>query len=81
MKQYAADNGPIYKKFGGQYLVRSLKCEVPEGGGGARQIVVEFPDDISALACYWSSEYQENIKVRAPYSECDFVIVLKRRTD
>jgi uncharacterized protein (DUF1330 family) len=75
MKLYAAANGPIYRKYGGRYLVRSAKFELPEGIARARQVVVEFPDYASALSCYQSPEYQENIKVRAPHSDCDFLIV------
>jgi uncharacterized protein (DUF1330 family) len=29
MKPYAAASPALYKKFGGRYLVRSNKCEVP----------------------------------------------------
>ena len=41
MKQYASGNPPIFKKFGGRYLVRSDKCEVPEGNSRARHVVVD----------------------------------------
>jgi uncharacterized protein (DUF1330 family) len=36
MKPYAAASAAIYKKFGGRYLVRSNKCEVPEGTSRSR---------------------------------------------
>jgi uncharacterized protein (DUF1330 family) len=75
VKTYAAASPAIYKKFGGRYLVRSNKCEVPEGTTRSRHVVVEFPDYASALACYRSPEYQANIKVREPYAVADFVIV------
>jgi len=75
MKPYTAANAAIYKKFGGRYLVQSNKFEVPEGAARARQIVVEFPDYASALACYRSPEYQANIKVREPHAVGDFIIV------
>jgi uncharacterized protein (DUF1330 family) len=75
MKPYAAANPAIYKKFGGRYLVRSSKCEVPEGTSRSRHVVVEFPDYASALACHRSPEYQSNIKVRKPHAVVDFVIV------
>ena len=64
LKPYAAASPAIYKKFGGRYLGRSNKCEVPEGATRSRHVVVEFPDYASALACYHSPEYQANIKVR-----------------
>ena len=75
MKPYAAASPAIYKKFGGRYLVRSNKCEVPEGTTRSRHVVVEFPDYACALACYRSPEYQANIKVREPHAVGDFVIV------
>ena len=40
MKPYAAASAVIYKKFGGGYLVRSNKCEVPEGTTRSRHVVV-----------------------------------------
>ena len=70
MKQYASGNPPIFKKFGGRYLVRSDKCEVPEGNSRARHVVVEFPDYASAVACYHSPEYQANIQVRKRVPAC-----------
>ena len=38
----------------------SSRC--PEGTPRARNVVIEFPDYATALACYRSPEYQENIK-------------------
>ena len=75
MKRYAAANPAIFKQFGGRYLVRTNKCEIPEGTSRSRHVVVEFPDYASALACYRSPEYQANIKVRAPHAVADIVIV------
>ena len=75
MKPYAAASPAIYKKFGGRYLIRSNKCEVPEGTTRSRHVVVEFPDYAFAVACYRSREYQANILVRKPHADADFVIV------
>jgi uncharacterized protein (DUF1330 family) len=75
MKPYVATNPAIHKKFGGRYLVMSNKCEVPEGSSRSRHVVIEFPDYVSALACYRSPEYQANIKVREPHAIADFVIL------
>jgi uncharacterized protein (DUF1330 family) len=41
MKPYAAASPAIYKKFCGRYLVRSNKCEVPEGTTRSRHVGVE----------------------------------------
>jgi uncharacterized protein (DUF1330 family) len=37
--------------------------------------VIEFPDYETAMACYRSPEYQENIKRRTPHSTAELVIV------
>ena len=74
-KPYAAANPGIFKKFGGRFVVRSGKYECPEGQSRPRNVVIEFPDYATALACYNSPEYQANIKVRQPHSLADLVIV------
>ena len=55
-KPYGAANQPIFKKFGGRYLVRGGKFDVAEGHTRSRNVVVEFPDYAAALACYRSPE-------------------------
>jgi len=74
-RPYVAANAAIFKKFGGRFLVRGGKFECPEGGSRSRNIVVEFPDYATALACYRSPEYQQNIKVRQPHATADIVII------
>jgi len=72
---YAAANPAIFKKFGGRFVVRGGKAEAVEGQSRARQVVIEFPDYATAMACYRSPEYQENIQRRLPHSTADLVIV------
>jgi len=72
---YAAANPAIFRKFGGKFIVRSGKFECPEGQSRSRNVVIEFPDYATALACYNSPEYQANIKVRQPHSVADLVII------
>jgi len=74
-RPYAAANRAIFKKYGGRFLVRVGKFECPEGSARSSNVVIEFPDYASAVACYRSPEYQENIKVRLPHSDLDFIIV------
>jgi uncharacterized protein (DUF1330 family) len=74
-KPYAAANPAIFKKFGGRFVVRGGKFEAPEGTSRTRNVVIEFPDYASALACYRSPEYQENIKRRLPHSTADLLII------
>ena len=74
-KPYAAANPAIFRKFGGRFVVRGGKFECVEGGSRSRNVVIEFPDYESAVACYRSPEYQANIKVRQPHAIADLVIV------
>jgi len=73
-KAYAAANPPIFRKFGGRFVVRAGRYECPEGKSYPRNVVIEFADYATALACYRSPEYQANIKVRRPHSSADVVI-------
>jgi len=74
-KPYAAANPAIFKKYGGRFVVRAGKYDCVEGKTRARQVIIEFPDYVSALAFYNSPEYQANIKVRQPHSAVDLIIV------
>jgi uncharacterized protein (DUF1330 family) len=74
-KPYAMANTAILKKFGARYVVRGGKFEGPEGTSRSRNVVIEFSDYATALACYNSPEYQANIKVRQPHSVADLVII------
>ena len=74
-KPYAAANPAIFKKFGGRFVVRGGKFEAPEGSARKRNVVIEFPSYQAALDCYNSPEYQANIKVRAPHSSADIIVI------
>jgi uncharacterized protein (DUF1330 family) len=74
-KAYAAANPAIFKKFGGRFVVRAGTFEAPEGTARSRNVVIEFPDYATALACYRSPEYQENIKRRLPHAAADLLIL------
>ena len=74
-KAYAAANPAIFKKFGGRYVVRGGKHTGVEGQARSRNVVIEFADYDTAMACYRSPEYQENIKRRTPHSIAELVIV------
>jgi uncharacterized protein (DUF1330 family) len=74
-KPYAAANAAIFKKFGGRYVVRGGKFDGMEGSSRSRNVVIEFPDYATALACYRSPEYQGNIKVRQPHSTVDLIVI------
>jgi uncharacterized protein (DUF1330 family) len=46
-----------------------------EGQARSRNVVIEFADYATALACYRSPEYQENIKRRLPHSTVDLIVI------
>jgi uncharacterized protein (DUF1330 family) len=72
---YTANNPAIFQKFGGKFIVRGGKFEAPEGTPRSRNVVIEFPDYATALACYNSPEYQANIKLRLPHAAADIVVI------
>jgi uncharacterized protein (DUF1330 family) len=74
-KPYAAANQTIFEKFGGRYVIRGGRFAGVEGESRSRNVVVEFPDYDTALACYRSPEYQANIKLRQPHSIVDLIII------
>lgn len=74
-KPYAAANPAIFKKFGGRFVVRSGKFECKEGSARPRNVVIEFPDYATAVACYNSPDYQANMKRRLASATADILIV------
>ena len=74
-KAYAQANPAIFGKFGGKFVVRGGKYKAVEGHSRSRNVVIEFTDYDTAMACYNSPEYQENIKRRVANSTGELVIV------
>ena len=74
-KDYIAQNGPVFAKFGARFLVRGGPHEVKEGTSRSRNVVLEFKDYATALACYNSPEYARLVTLRSPHSQGDLVII------
>src|ERR1700687_185137 len=74
-KEYVAQNGAVFKKFGARFLVRGGKLEAKEGSSRSRNVVLEFKDYETALACYNSPEYARLVAIRSPHSQGDLVII------
>jgi len=74
-KPYAVANPAIFKKFSAKFVVRGGKYECPEGQSRSRNVVIEFPDYATAVACYRSPEYQANLKIRQANAITDLIIV------
>ncbi len=73
-KQYVEANAAAFSKFGAKFLVRGGKFEVREGSHRARQVVIEFADYATAVACYDSPEYARAKALRDGAAELDLVI-------
>ena len=74
-KGYVAANAKAFQKYGARFIVRGGKHEVMEGSARARNVVIEFKDYETALACYRSPEYAEAIKLRMPASVGDVIVI------
>ena len=74
-QRYIAANAAPFRKHGARFLVRGGAYENPEGTSRARNAVIEFPSYQAAVECWHSPEYQAALKIRAPVSTADLVIV------
>jgi uncharacterized protein (DUF1330 family) len=72
---YIAANAGAFRKYGAKFLVRSGRFETLEGGSRARNVVIEFKDYDTALACYHSQEYEKAHKLRESASVGDLIII------
>ena len=73
--KYIAANAEPLAKFGAKFLVRGGDFEIKEGNARQKQVVLEFADHATALACYESPEYQAALKLRENVSDGDLLIV------
>jgi uncharacterized protein (DUF1330 family) len=74
-RDYVAYNGAVFNKYGARFLVRGGTHEAHEGPARSRNVVIEFKDYATALACYHSPEYADLVKKRAPHSNGEIVII------
>jgi uncharacterized protein (DUF1330 family) len=74
-KDYVAQNGVVFKEFGARFLVRGGQFQAKEGSSRSRNVVLEFKDYATALACYESDEYQRLVAIRSPHATSDLVII------
>ena len=73
--EYLAAAGPAFQNFGAKFVVRGGAFETMEGSARERNVVVEFKDRATALACYQSPEYQSARAIRQKYADADFIII------
>jgi uncharacterized protein (DUF1330 family) len=74
-KGYVAANAAAFAKHGGRFLIRGGRSEAPEGTSRSRNVVIEFKDYDTAVACYNSPEYAAAKALRAPASVADLLII------
>ncbi|HLH93839.1 MAG TPA: DUF1330 domain-containing protein [Xanthobacteraceae bacterium] len=74
-KAYVAANAEAFRKFGAHFLVRGGKHETLEGTSRARNVVIEFKDYETALACYRSPEYARALALRLPAATADIIVI------
>ncbi len=74
-QNYVAANAAAFRKYGAKFIVRGGRFEAPEGSARERNIVLEFADYDTAVACYHSAEYQAAKALRAGRSEADLLII------
>src|SRR6266851_3750609 len=63
-----------HRRYECRLLARGGQWEAVEGRSRSRNVLREFADYATALACYRSLEYQHAKPLRAPHSVADFVI-------
>lgn len=73
--EYIRLDTPLVDRFGGRFIVRGGRSEVPEAAMKERHVVVEFPDYDTALACYRSEDYQRAAAIRRANAQSEIVIV------
>ena len=74
-KEYVTQNGDVFHKYGAKFLVRRGQFECREGSSRSRNVVLEFKDYETALACYNSAEYKHLVEIRSPHASSDLVII------
>lgn len=73
--EYVAKSKVALDKFGGRPIVRGGRCEIIEGNGVARNVVLEFPSYEAALGYARSPEYAEAKKLREDAGTIDITVV------
>ena len=77
MQGYMEKVDTLMKSWGCQYIVRERNTLLMEGDGGPMTVVTRCPGTTlqDGINFYRSPEYQELVKLRAPYTDWDFRIV------
>lgn len=74
-KRYVEANAEVFAKYGARFLVRAGRFEAVEGEARSRNVVIEFPDYETALACYRSPEYARAMALRKDASVAEILVI------
>ena len=74
-QKYVAANAVAFSKYGARFIVRGGRFEAPEGTPRSRNVVLEFSDYDTAVACYHSAEYASARSFRTAAAEADLLII------
>ncbi len=74
-KAYAEAASAAIRFHGGKPLARGGRCEIVEGEGRMRNVVIEFDSFEKARTYYYSPEYQAALKQRLGISVADIAVV------
>jgi uncharacterized protein (DUF1330 family) len=72
---YGVALAEVLRKYGAKFLVRGGTFEAVEGKARGRNIVLEFKDYTTALACYRSPEYAKAKALRAGAADFDIIVI------
>jgi uncharacterized protein (DUF1330 family) len=72
---YVAANAAAFRKYGARFIVRAGTSETMEGTSRGRNVVIEFPDYATALACYRSPEYAQALQLRQGKAVADLIVI------
>ena len=73
--EYVAKSKIALDKYSGRPIVRGGRCEIIEGKGTARNVVIEFPSYEEALSYARSQEYADAKALRVGAGTLDMTVV------
>ena len=73
--EYLAAAAAAFRQFDAKFIVRGGKFDLMEGSARERNVVIEFKDRTTAVACYQSPEYQAAKAIRQKHADADLIIV------
>lgn len=74
-REYLAAARAAFDAHGAQFIVRGGKFETMEGEARERNVVVEFKDRATSIACYESQDYKRAKAIRQSCATAAFIIV------